>query len=129
MSMPLHFVTSPGGFEPLIDFALHDVDGATGLYALQSTERENTRVFVLDAGVFLPEYTPEISDEQGAQLELVTSADAIVLVVANPSIGGTTVNLMAPIVVNATTGRCAQVILEGQDWPLRAELTPQTTAA
>lgn len=29
---------------------------------------------------------------------------------------------MAPIVVNAATGMCAQVILEGQDWPLRAEL-------
>ncbi len=32
-------------------------------------------------------------------------------------------NLMAPIVVNAKTGACAQVILEGQDWPLRAELS------
>ncbi|MDY7529975.1 MULTISPECIES: flagellar assembly protein FliW [unclassified Cryobacterium] len=32
----------------------------------------------------------------------------------NPREGGTTVNLMAPIVVNAATGRCAQIILEGQ---------------
>jgi len=28
-------------------------------------------------------------------------------------------------VVNADTGRCAQIILDGQDWPLRAELTPR----
>ena len=51
-------------------------------------------------------------------------ADAMVLVVANPGQAGTTVNLMAPIVVNTATGASAQVILEGQDWPLRAELAP-----
>ena len=49
----------------------------------------------------------------------------MVLVVTNPGETGTTVNLMAPIVVNADTGRCAQIILDGQDWPLRAELTPR----
>lgn len=122
MSMPLRFLTPPGGFEPLVDFALHDIEGATGLYALQSTDDDATRVFVLDAGVHLPDYTPEISDEQSTELQLVTSDDAIVLVVANPRDGGMTLNLMAPIVVNASSGRCAQVILEGQDWPLRAEL-------
>ncbi|MCU1424765.1 MAG: Flagellar assembly factor FliW, partial [Microbacteriaceae bacterium] len=42
--------------------------------------------------------------------------------VANPSDEGTTMNLLAPVVVNATSGRSAQVILEGQDWPLRAQL-------
>ena len=30
------------------------------------------------------------------------------------------------IVVNAKTGRCAQVILEDQDWPIRAELTARS---
>ncbi|HEV7956252.1 MAG: Flagellar assembly factor FliW [Microbacteriaceae bacterium] len=124
MSMPLQFITAPRGFEPLVDFALHDVEGVTGLYALRATESE-TRVFVVDAGVHLPDYTPEISNEQGSALQLESSDNAIVLVVANPGNGGMTLNLMAPIVVNATTGRCAQVILEGQEWPLRAELAPR----
>jgi flagellar assembly factor FliW len=30
---------------------------------------------------------------------------------------------MAPIVVNATTGVCLQVILDDQNWPLKAELS------
>jgi flagellar assembly factor FliW len=48
----------------------------------------------------------------------------MLLVVANPggADGGTTVNLLAPIVVNARTSVGAQLILEEQDLPLRAEL-------
>ena len=46
--------------------------------------------------------------------------------VVNPSESGTTVNLMAPIVVNATTGACAQLILDDQDWPLKAELSARS---
>lgn len=48
--------------------------------------------------------------------------DALVLVVVNPGDPGTTMNLLAPIVVNSATGTSAQVILDGQGWPLRAEL-------
>ncbi|MET0843289.1 MAG: flagellar assembly protein FliW, partial [Mycetocola sp.] len=49
--------------------------------------------------------------------------DASVLVVINPGEDeATTVNLLAPIVLNRATGGCAQLILEGQDWPLRAQL-------
>ncbi len=46
----------------------------------------------------------------------------MLLVVANPGEGGTTVNLLAPVVVNARTAVGAQFILEDQDLPLRAEL-------
>jgi len=84
------------------------------------------RLFVLDAGIFLPDYTPEISDEQAASLDLVSGDDALVLVVANPGESGTTMNLMAPIVVNSVNGRSAQVILEDEKWPLRAELTARS---
>lgn len=31
-------------------------------------------------------------------------------------------NLLAPVIVNQTTGAAAQVILEDQDYPLRAPL-------
>ncbi|NKX50701.1 flagellar assembly protein FliW, partial [Arthrobacter deserti] len=82
--------------------------------------------FVLDASVYLPHYQPVISDEDASALGLAGPEEAMVLVVANPGRAGTTVNLMAPVVVNTSSGACAQVILEGQDWPLRAELAPQS---
>ncbi|KGJ79510.1 hypothetical protein GY21_04915 [Cryobacterium roopkundense] len=122
MSPALTFVTPPPGLAPLTDFTLNTVDGADGLYSLQAVPNPSTRLYVLDASVYLPDYTPYISSEQSDALSLTAPTDALVLVVVNPGEGSTTVNLMAPIVVNAATGMCAQVILEGQDWPLRAEL-------
>jgi flagellar assembly factor FliW len=38
----------------------------------------------------------------------------------------TSVNLLAPIVVNVHMGACAQVILDDQDWPLQAELATRS---
>ncbi|MCU1525347.1 MAG: Flagellar assembly factor FliW [Microbacteriaceae bacterium] len=123
MSASLTFVTPPPGLEPLRDFTLTDIEGASGLYSLRAVDDDGIRLFVIDAALYLPDYTPVISDEQSVALDVKTSEDAMVLVVANPGESGTSMNLMAPIVVNAKTGACAQVILEGQDWPLRAELS------
>ena len=122
MNPALTFVTPPPGLAPITDFTLNMVEGADGLYTLQAVPNPSTRLYVLDASVYLPDYTPYISSEQSDALSLTAPTDALVLVVVNPGEGSTTVNLMAPIVVNSATGVCAQVILEGQDWPLRAEL-------
>lgn len=118
----LTFVTPPPGLAPLVDFTLEPISGAEGLYALQSVQDTDKRMFVLDAGVYLPDYTPLLSDAQCAVLELTDPDDAQVLVVANTGEGSTTVNLMAPIIVNRTTSACAQFILDGQNFPLRSPL-------
>ena len=121
-SPTLRFVSPPPGLAPLTDFVLDEIDGAAGLYSLQASAQPTTRLFVLDAAIFLPNYTPTISKEQSSALSLTTPDDALVLVVVNPGESTTTVNLMAPIVVNARTGACAQLILDDQDWQLHAEL-------
>ncbi|MEO9014244.1 MAG: flagellar assembly protein FliW [Terrimesophilobacter sp.] len=126
MSTTLTFIAPPPGLAPLLDFALDDIEGAEGLYALRAKADANRRLFVLDAAVHLPDYTPVLSNEQCTALDVSTPHDVLLLVVVNPSESGTTVNLMAPIVVNATTGVCAQVILDDQDWPLRAELSARS---
>jgi len=122
MSVALTFVTPPPGLAPLTDFSLDPVDGAVGLYSLVAEANRNVRLYVVDAGVYLPHYTPVITDEHAETLGLATADDAMVLVVATPAATGTTVNLMAPIVVNSSTGKSAQVILDGQDWPLQETL-------
>lgn len=126
MTAALSFLSPPPGLDPLTDFILDDVNGAAGLYALHAGSDPRIRLYVLDAAVYLPWYTPEITDEQAAGIGLTAPEDAMVLVVANASESGTTTNLMAPIVVNSRTGACAQIILEGQDWPIRAELTSRS---
>nr|WP_223269512.1 flagellar assembly protein FliW [Frigoribacterium sp. ACAM 257] len=123
MTAPVAFVAPPFGLEPLVDFVLDEVKGAAGLFALRATDASaEVRLYVLDAAVHLPDYSPVLTDEQTTGLDLHDAAEALLLVVATPAPSGMTVNLLAPIVVNTRTGQAAQLILEGQDWPLRAEL-------
>lgn len=128
MSAALVFATSPHGLAPHTEFALHEVEGADGLFALQAVGHDAIRLFVLDASVYLPDYAPVISDEDCARLDVHAASDALVLVVANPAHDGTTMNLLAPIVVNSSTGASAQIILDGQDFPLRAQLNSAEAA-
>lgn len=121
MSTPLSrlaFVTPPFGLEHLVDVSVDEI--GPGLFALRGAD--DVRLFVLDASVHLPDYAPELTDAQAAALGITDPADALLLVVATPGDDGTTVNLLAPIVAHVATGRAAQVILEGQDHPLRAAL-------
>ncbi|AMB58770.1 flagellar assembly protein FliW [Microterricola viridarii] len=117
----LNFIASPPGFEPSLQFAFTPVDGSTGLYTLAATDDEARRVFVVDAAIYLQDYSPSLNTAQAEALGLTSGADAQVYVVANAAASGTTVNLLAPVVVNSVTNAAAQFILDG-DWPLRAPL-------
>ncbi|GAA3291269.1 flagellar assembly protein FliW [Arthrobacter citreus] len=131
MSVRTTFLAPPPGFAPEVNFLLSAVDGADGLYSLKSEHSggaEGLRLFVLDAAVYLPGYQPEISEDQRHQLDLADAGEARVLVVANSTEAGTTVNLLAPIVLNTRTQHCAQVILDGQDWPVRVPLEEAAAA-
>lgn len=118
MSIDLTFPVPPFGLTGS-GFTLTPVDGSEGLFSLVG---DGSRLFLLDAAVHLPSYAPVLSSEQADVLGLTAPEDAMLLVVANPAAEGTTVNLLAPVVVNARTSVGAQLILEDQDFPLRAEL-------
>lgn len=122
MSAALTFVSPPPGLAPHVDFALAPVDGADGLFALRATEDADLRLYLVDPQSVLSEYAPTLTDEQVADLALESADDALILVVAHPSSEGVSVNLLAPVVVNRVTGAASQVILEGQDYALRAPL-------
>ncbi|MGJ9424599.1 flagellar assembly protein FliW [Nesterenkonia halotolerans] len=122
----IHFPASLPGLEPLKTFRLTAVEGSTGLYSLDSTELPEVRLFLLDPAVHLPEYSPRT---QG-QLSLLgdPAVEGVrVLVIVNTSDGAPHVNLLAPVVLDVLSAQGAQVILEGQDLPVRAAL-PQPAA-
>jgi flagellar assembly factor FliW len=126
LSVSLTFIAPPPGLAPLVAFSLDEIEGAPGLYALRAVDDANRRLFVLDASLHLPDYTPVLTDEVCDTLAVSTPENVLLLVIANPGEAGTSVNLLAPIVVNATSGMCAQVILDDQDWPLRAQLSARS---
>ncbi|MCX7522367.1 flagellar assembly protein FliW [Microbacterium sp. STN6] len=126
LSATLAFVEPPFGLEPTTAFTLTEVSGSAGLFSLRAEDQGGIRLFVLDAGQYLPDYTPELTDEQCDAIDVKAPEDVLLLVVANPGADGITVNQRAPIVVNVHTGAAAQVILESDAWPLRAELAART---
>ncbi|MBN6190582.1 MULTISPECIES: flagellar assembly protein FliW [Microbacterium] len=122
MTAALTFTAPPPGLAPHVDFSLAPIDGADGLFALRAVADEALRLYLVDPSTVLGEYAPTLSDAQVDDLALRSPDDALVLVVAHPSADGVSVNLLAPVVVNRTTGAAAQVILEDQDYPVRAPL-------
>lgn len=122
MTAALTFLAPPPGLAPHVEFALAPVDGADGLFAMRAVEDADLRLYLVDPRSVLTEYAPILTDEQADALALGSADDALILVVAHPSAEGVSVNLLAPVIVNRTTGAASQVILEDQDYPLRAPL-------
>ena len=120
MTTALTFVESPPGLAPLLDFTLDDVEGAHGLHTLRASEAPGIRLFLVDVPVYLPWYEPQFNAENYESVG-AASDNTDVLVVATISEGSPVVNLMAPMLVNRTTGAARQIIL-GDEWPLAARL-------
>ncbi|WEK13051.1 MAG: flagellar assembly protein FliW [Candidatus Microbacterium phytovorans] len=119
---PLSFLAPPPGLAPHVAFALEPVEAAEGLFTLTAVADPEVRLFAVDPATVMPDYAPVLSDEQAESLALESPDDATLFVVAQLTDEGIGVNLLAPVVVNHRTGSAAQVILEGQDLPVRALL-------
>ena len=70
----------------------------------------------------MPEYQPQLTAEHLAPLGAEGPEQVDLYVVATLSDGAPVVNLLAPILVHPVTHAATQVILDGDDWPLQAEL-------
>lgn len=69
---------------------------------------------VIDPAGLVPDYAPELFDEDAASLGILTADDALVLNIV--TVGRTqpataTVNLVGPIIINRHTGRARQVVI------------------
>jgi len=93
------------------------------VYTLCSVDEPQLRFIVVPPAPFFPDYAPEIGDQVLEQLAATEPNDLLVLLVVTvgDSPAQATANLLAPLVVNQTNRRAAQVIL-AQDLPIRAPL-------
>lgn len=125
----LTFVEPPPGMALLTRFDLVPLDEAGFLFALRSLEATGVRLFVIPPQAYFAGYEPEVSASVREALGMSGDAQPVMLAVVHPSEGeDTTVNLLAPIVVDPATGAAAQVVLDGDEWPLRAPLGGQAAA-
>lgn len=126
----LDFSTPPPGMAGLRRFTLDALDDAGFLFAMRSTEEPGVRLFVVAPQPYFPEYAPDLDGSTRETLGL-TGEEPVLLVVVHPGHDGDapTANLLAPVAVNPRTGSALQVVLDGDQWPLRAPFTVSGSAA
>lgn len=102
------------GFPQHSRFALVQLDDDGVLCSLTSLEEPGLRFLVVPPVRFFPDYAPEVDEESLGDLGIVSADDVLVLCVltAGESLSSTTANLAAPVLVNTTTHRALQVVLD-----------------
>jgi flagellar assembly factor FliW len=112
------------GFPEQRRFVLVRLDEAGDLCSLRSLDDPEVRFLVVPPTRFFPDYAPEVEDDVIADLEIGSPDDVLVLVVLNAgtSLSSTTANLAAPVLVNPTTRRAGQIVLDEPGLPLAAPL-------
>ena len=111
------------GFPELTDFALiHDEDkGPGGIHWLQSMQEPAFAMPVLDPLTVSEDYNPQVDDEILKPIGEIKEDELLVLsTVTVPSdLTKMSVNLKGPFVINAATRLAVQVILEGEEYPIK----------
>ncbi len=126
----LTFVEPPPGMAMLTTFDLAALDDSGFLFALRSLEAPSVRLFAIPPQAYFPSYNPLVSAEVRTALGMDAETQPVMLAVVHPGEGeATTANLLAPIVVDPVSGAAAQVVLDGDEWPLRAPLGTDEAAA
>ena len=112
------------GFENFHRYAILQYKDGSPFHILQSLEKVNLAMVIVELATVLPEYSFDLADEAVAQLNLARPEDAtvVVVVVLPEDITKATVNLAAPIVINQATKLAKQIILEHPAFSLRHPL-------
>jgi len=101
------------GLEPIKEYELVANPANDPFLWMQSVGATPDVAFLLVSPfVVVPEYQPDISDDDAAALELTAPDDALVLnIVTLRRPGSATVNLKGPIVINRRTRLARQIVL------------------
>jgi flagellar assembly factor FliW len=112
------------GFPELTRFALVKMNDEGLVYRLQSLETEGVNFVIVPAMTFFPHYTPVVDDDVAERFNLTAGADVLVLLIV--TLGETfkqsTVNLMAPLLLDPVQQIAEQVIIENEGLSVRAPL-------
>ncbi len=110
------------GFPDLVDFALiHDVEQGEqgGIRWLQSVQEPNFAMPVVDPLVVKDDYNPEVNDDLLAPIGGLSEDMLVLVTISVPSdLTKMSVNLKAPMIVNAASRKAVQLIIDA-DVPVK----------
>lgn len=111
------------GFPDLTDFTLiHDEEkGTSAIHWLQSLQEPAFAMPVMDPLIVCPDYNPEAEDELLNILGDFEPGEilALVTVTVPKDLTKMTVNLKGPIIINATSRKALQIIVEGDEYKVK----------
>ncbi|MCL2425523.1 MAG: flagellar assembly protein FliW [Oscillospiraceae bacterium] len=123
----INFADGIPGLGQFKKYALLQFEESYPIVWLQSVEDAGVCLPVLDTFNVLPDYVFDIDDIDVNALELKSPDElhVVSVVVIPEDIHGMTVNLAAPIIINTLTGRGRQVVLNDNEYDVRAPVFQQ----
>lgn len=109
------------GFEELHQFIILEVPQTKPVYWLQSTENKYIALPVILSFEIMDDYYIDIRENELEELQVESQNDLLVMnvVVIPEKIEDMTVNLAAPIIINAVRGVGKQIIIDAKTMPIR----------
>lgn len=120
------------GFETCRRFVVVRHDESSAFRWLQSLEVPSLAFPVIEPNQVRPDYAPTVSDADARALDLVSDSDALLFgIVTVPPLDPRkmTVNLLAPLVVNALTRQGRQVIVQDEEYTTRHSVVAELERA
>lgn len=122
----IHIINGLFGFEAYTKYLpLPFQEKDDSMISLQSIEDESLSFILMNPFVIFPDYAPELSKEDLDELEASSPEDIsfyVISVIREP-IDNSTVNLKAPLVVNALNRKAKQIILDQPEYTFRHTLS------
>ena len=119
----INFSSGMIGFDNLKQFMLmHDVeDESPKIMWLQSIDDTDIAFPVADPLLFKEDYDPMVEDELFKNIGEIEGEEMLVLttVTVPSNIEKMSVNLKAPIVINSSTMKGCQIIVDNEDYPVK----------
>lgn len=120
----IHFPAGIIGFPEMTDFALvfDEEKGKTSpIRWLQSLQETNFALPVMDPLLVVQDYNPEVEDDYLIPLGEMTAEDTLVLVTVTvpKELVKMSINLQAPIIINAETKKATQIIVNTEKYPVK----------
>jgi flagellar assembly factor FliW len=120
-SQLLHFSGLPG-FPSARNFALAPHEGNSPFTWLACLDQLDLAFVVAEPSKLVPDYAPQLGQRELDAVGAEARDDILVLAIVNLGRGDLTLNLAAPILVNARSRRAAQVVLSDTALRLRARI-------
>ena len=120
----IHFPSGIIGFPRMTDFALvYDEEKGkdTPIRWLQSLQEADFAIPVMDPLMVAGDYNPEVEEDHLLPLGEMTPDDTLVLVTVTvpKELIKMSVNLQAPIIINADSKKATQIIVNSEKYPIK----------